>query len=333
MKISSFVPTAPKGRKGRHNVAKKTAVQLMDSVQATSSARRGFRRRVKKSIETLSFAKTSAASQAGKFCLDMEGSRSPVDSDKTFLLDDVSCRVPASSDKPNQGVFAVDQGTHDFIFARVPARRAAELSSKHKKWQKILVKALGIKPNFKRGEKRNGACDRCVLFGWRKNPRGKEVGEYVFKKSISKDEVEDVELEIARMLKDIEGVAHSFVNPDDLARLKSLKEEKDIPGFAGDSTVSTQFSVARNYSSPMHTDDDFFWTVLSVLGSQKVSKPLQWFVFPEYDVAVPLHSGDIIIFNPLVLHGCTNPTMDSLIFSAYVSAKTVATAVASKDEI
>jgi hypothetical protein len=71
----------------------------------------------------------------------------------------------------------------------------------------------------------------------------------------------------------------------------------------------------------MHTDSDFFLTVLCMYAldndeSRPIAErvavnrkpdadPIVHFIFPEYNVAVPLRPGDVFIFNPLVYHGCS----------------------------
>jgi hypothetical protein len=159
------------------------------------------------------------------------------------------------------------------------------------------------------------------------------VGEYAFLPSASDKDQADVLASIKDFLEKIERAALPFINPDDVARLRKLQGQYEVPSTS-DAKVSTQFSVGLNYWSPQHIDEDYFYTILSLLErSPRASKcqpgePLHWFVFPDQNAAVPLNPGDILIFNPLVLHGCTNATIEgSLIFSAYVSAKTVATSV------
>jgi hypothetical protein len=56
---------------------------------------------------------------------------------------------------------------------------------------------------------------------------------------------------------------------------------------------------------------------------------LYHFCFPTFGIAIPMKSGDIIMFNPLVPHCATNPrTATAMIYSAYVSNKTCNTVVA-----
>ena len=83
-------------------------------------------------------------------------------------------------------------------------------------------------------------------------------------------------------------------------------------------------------TAQLHVDNDFYFTRLTVLAPedkphmQYSKEVLYFFVFPTYEICVPLRSGDVLLFNPLVLHSCSNPRYkDSYIMSAYVSAKTI----------
>ena len=61
-----------------------------------------------------------------------------------------------------------------------------------------------------------------------------------------------------------------------------------------------------NYSAPAHVDDDFMLSAhqLNVdnLPEQLRSEVVQYFCFPEYGFAIALRPGDVILFNPQVLH-------------------------------
>ena len=87
-------------------------------------------------------------------------------------------------------------------------------------------------------------------------------------------------------------------------------------------------SIARGYWSKVHIDDDYFFTYLSVLSSHdsQYDDVLYYFCFPRYRIKIPLRTGDVLVFNPLDPHSCTNSKYDdAYIFSAYSSKKTVVT--------
>jgi hypothetical protein len=118
-------------------------------------------------------------------------------------------------------------------------------------------------------------------------------------------------------------VNYKYIIPD-MYDHKHLDKDTSTRGF------STQFCVGVDYWSSVHIDNDFYYTTLSCLSKNtNDTSILFYFVFPSYRVAVPMHSGDVVCFNPLIYHCCTDPTKHGVrILSCYVSAKTFNTQIA-----
>ena len=120
-----------------------------------------------------------------------------------------------------------------------------------------------------------------------------------------------------------------------LAEYKTVQSTFQLPSINPEGGVATQLALAQGYSSPVHVDNDFFYSSLSCFDkndnlenansedAKKKSKILYHFCFPTYGIAIPMMSGDIILFNPRIPHCATNPRVKTaLIFSLYVSNKT-----------
>jgi hypothetical protein len=76
-----------------------------------------------------------------------------------------------------------------------------------------------------------------------------------------------------------------------------LDEETSGRGFA------TQFCGGVNYWSRVHINNNFYYTTLSCLSEDmNYNSILFYFVFPSYIFAVPMRSGDVVCFNPLIYH-------------------------------
>lgn len=321
-----FQPKHPKGAKGRHNQAKIAANKVLNGERKSArTRRRKFLRRFRKSVKKMVVERPENANGdfVGQYCADASADITGMSS---FALDFLPHKAPISTINKQQGLWMQgDDGT--FLCVRVPKRKADDLRRSHSKWRSTIEKAFQMKNDVARGSARNGKTDRYIIFGHRKNPLDCAVGEYAFNSQSTDKEKEDIGKEVKEMVEGIESIAMTFIHPDDLESLGALRTACALPSCSN-RNFSTQFSIGRDYWSPMHVDDDFFWTILSVLDSKKDdddSRVVHWFVFPHYGAAVPLSPGDILIFNPSVLHGCTNPSRPgSLIFSAYVSAKTVA---------
>ena len=188
---------------------------------------------------------------------------------------------------------------------------------------------LEMKPDVKRGDNRGSVNESYKIFGFRKDPRSSGVGEYAFKKKVD----EKLKLEVR------EGVAHLCGELERMSRrigfgmkesknYKRVQEVGNIPSVAGEGGMATAFSVGTNYWSKSHKDPDFYFTTLSCLAPNEDDHDaiVYYFVFPAYEIAIPIRSGEIILFNPEKTHSCTNPRFEgSFIFSAYVASKTVLT--------
>ena len=99
-----------------------------------------------------------------------------------------------------------------------------------------------------------------------------------------------------------------------------INEEKEFSG------LGTALAIGQNYWSKAHRDRDFYFSVLSCISqsTHDTGKVLYYFIFPEYEIMIPMRTGDILLFNPKVTHSCSNPsTDDAYIFSSYVSKQTV----------
>ena len=201
-----------------------------------------------------------------------------------------------------------------------------------------MQKIDDVKETCGRGKKRGGICDAYYNFGYRfaYTPDGK-VGEYKYADlpHVGKEErealIKEVRDSIGSFVDDLERFAKPLflqLSGEILSQIHKVRTVINLPSVGKEKEIgiATQFSIGLNYWSPIHTDDDFFYTILSCLCSsdEDEDKILYYFYFPDYGIKVPLRSGDIIVFNPLIRHCCSDPCLPgAYIFSAYVSEKTV----------
>jgi hypothetical protein len=225
------------------------------------------------------------------------------------------------------------------LCVKLPQADANTISTlKWDQFRSVMKSCLSKKKDIGRGESRGSSCDRYICFGYRKDPRGSTVGKYAYKRNVPSAEASGHDKEVSEMVGLMETLCAKYIPLQDLETYEdAVCGANKVPKLsATESGLCTQFSVGTNYHSLQHTDDDFFYTMISCLHPASSSSPrrgqvLQYFVFPEYDVAIPMCSGDILVFNPRVVHGCTQPLIaGSFIFSAYTSAKTVLTSAAAE---
>lgn len=102
-------------------------------------------------------------------------------------------------------------------------------------------------------------------------------------------------------------------------------------GIKREGRWAAALTAGKNYHSKVHIDPDTFFTFLGVLdgdgGTKFSQRVVHYFVFPNHNVYVELRSGDVILFNPLHYHSCTEQdpqVSEAWIFSGYLSMKTAA---------
>lgn len=188
------------------------------------------------------------------------------------------------------------------------------------------------RPSTTRGPKTSGTNTSYNLSGNRKAPLESGVlGEYAFKPGTPEAVKQQCLDGVRGIVEGMEGavriVTRALLETEHY--INGVKEKLALESIGEkEKSVATQFASGENYWSQCHTDDDFYFTSLSVMSKSEEDneRVMYYFVFPEYKLKIPLKPGDVIVFNPLEIHSCSNCRIrDSHIFSAYVSKKTVMT--------
>lgn len=202
----------------------------------------------------------------------------------------------------------------------------------------VLEKLYEVMLHVKRGGMRTGVDAKYICFGWRKNPLDCKLGEYAVGARVSDKEKTDLKKGVVELVKAIEsrslkGLERGRLDGHGSVAYAQLQEEFDLPTISEDG-VATQLALAKGYCSPVHVDKDFYYSTLSCYdATADENQTLYHFCFPTYGIAIPMRSGDIILFNPLVPHCATNPRVKTaMIYSFYVSKKTVNTHLANRDD-
>ena len=231
-------------------------------------------------------------------------------------------------------VIAFEQQTGQFIFGKVAPRQSREcLGNKTKlnKVRKEFEQVMKVKPNVGRGDCRGGKNKAYKIFGWRKDPLGSSISQYSFKPKVNEDVKEDINQNIQQLCSKLEMASQRLsLCLKETIEYEELAEKAQVPSFTKTGNA-TAICIGQDYWSKVHTDLDFYLTSLSCLSnrSDHHNDIIYYFIFPGFKAAVPMRSGDVLLFNPHILHSCSNPRhLGDYIFSAYVSRKTVFTKAA-----
>ena len=235
-------------------------------------------------------------------------------------------------------LIVLDRDNDDFVVAKVAPRQALDCTGNVDKWDEVralLKEVKKQKPNVGRGGSRSGSNRAYKIFGYRKEPKGTTIGTYTFKSTASTKSKSYITKGVKKLCESIEIASKRVLRLLQESKMyEHLQDFFKIPHLS-EGGYSTAFSIGYEYWSQVHKDLDYFPTSLSALAeeSEDHDEILYYFVFPEYELSIPIRSGEILIFNPVLSHACTNPKYcGAIIFSAYVSKKTILTHLSTGDE-
>ena len=105
-----------------------------------------------------------------------------------------------------------------------------------------------------------------------------------------------------------------------------MKQIVDRTALSSIGDQATTFSIGVNYHSRCHIDNDMYYTLSTVIALKEVpaEEVIYYFLFPAYQIRIPLQTGNSFLFNPSLNHSYSNPKHDGCyIMSTHVSHKTV----------
>lgn len=222
-----------------------------------------------------------------------------------------------------------------FIAAKVARRLCTETSPK---FLAPLVNSLRhgmhMKPKkVKRGKKKPVKAKAWAFYGYRKQPKSTDIGEYVFSRKCNAKTKLKINTNVQKLAAWMEEKAKLVLNQLPISEEYSFAREYfKMPIFTGNSDgFCTQFAAGLDYWSSMHDDTDYFFSTLSCYSNTPElhkNKILYHFAFPEHKFAIPMRHGDVLVFDPRYKHCATNPRFPGcFISSAYISQKTINTHV------
>ena len=122
-----------------------------------------------------------------------------------YSMQDTFDKIEFSWSK-NQVVFGVDEEEKKRVICILVARQVTQNISPQKwmKYSRMIKESFDKKPNIQRGYKRNQICNGYISYGFRKEPLGKQIGEYSFKNTTNNSDKMELKTGIESMINDIE---------------------------------------------------------------------------------------------------------------------------------
>ena len=242
----------------------------------------------------------------------------------------------------HETVLLFNKESGEFIAAKVARRSClSSLSGRRgsgfNRMRVFFKLAFDSKPDIPRGSEKSGVGLFYKCFGWRLaySAGVSWLEEYVFKKNVDAETMKTINTFISMIVQQAEEIAKQALNGlGNFDYFKHVKKFINLPSLGSslndngeDNGICTQMAMASGgYWSSCHLDDDFFFTILSVLASEKKRDhlPCYYFNFPTFGVSIPMSSGDVLVFNSKIPHCTSNPrNPNDYIYSMYVAEKSV----------
>jgi len=238
--------------------------------------------------------------------------------------------------KDKKGVHVVEGGDMGKLVASLIPRESM-LEKQPQRGDKVFELLSQIEkqvPKTKRGKGKlllfEGASDKYWIVG-KKVPQGQRG---LSEASIPDTVVGDALVKLIRRFEDLMAM---HLDTDTLLAYKEAQSLLDFETITNeDGTKSLVFpSIAGgvNVFLTAHTDDDSFLSVATVQAKPQNGTKYEadddiccYFTFPEYDFAIAMRPGDVLVFNPKTYHCVSSRCQDSqdfLCLSLYVKARVV----------
>ena len=284
-----------------------------------------------------------------------------IDQQEMTLPDHTTLSVQTTGDYNNYShVCAFDkQGKTDegkFICAKLGAREAVELKKKAFVWQETIeMLKQASSSNTVRHKHHTSFNDFYCSAGLRLDQNG-NYGPYALRSNLTNAE----KIDLYNRINDISEfiytkmtrvVPSNIICSMELALDEELRQNNTSRmqcAFRGRNngqpSCFLQMSGGKNFWAAAHTDNDYTLSAVVAISQKALAKTKElvgskgiahrdtfteqdvafYFVFPEYGKAVPMRHGDVLFFNPSIVHCASRPQFDDVYsFALYTSQKTV----------
>jgi hypothetical protein len=223
------------------------------------------------------------------------------------------------------------------LFSMVSKRRCQQINKNM--WEKandtLNQAELAAYINV-RGKKYIRTNRMYVCYGHRKDPLVTKLGKYSLLPNTPDDVNKSVNGGIGDIVSFLESASRSvlyslqlsftFLDVKDKYIIPGMYAHKHLEKYTSTRGFATQFCVDVGYWSSIHIDNDFYYTILSCVSEEMDDNSiLFYFMFPSCRVTVPMLPGDVVCFDPLMYHCCTDPTKHGVNFFRFLSQQKHAT--------
>ena len=186
-----------------------------------------------------------------------------------------------------------------------------------------MLSTLRIGRTNSRGKDKGGPAAQYITMGWKKQEKGQFVNEFEVNHDFTPSEGFDLQEEEVLWVKDqlwklfskLQEIGLQLVPDFDISVFNKLRKEEGLGNGCvnGDSNgFFTGIALATEYWSPLHVDNDLFYTLLSCYcPSMKLKNSFKenilfYFCFPSIGFAAPMRTTDVLLFNLAFPHCASN---------------------------
>jgi hypothetical protein len=219
----------------------------------------------------------------------------------------------------------------EMIFAFLPSK-LHEDDAQAKEWdchKRMFEVFMRVHTKLCRGIGAKGFFEVYVCHGARVD-RSCELGEYAFKPKTKPCDKKICNDGVVSFIKEIGKKITVAIPPAELDAFRSAFRltGADTDLFQGEEgkTFWGSLVVSINGITKVHDDDDISHGAIGCIDLQNPTSReiITHLLFPDYQIAIPLRSGDLVVFDPRVRHCTTNPrNPKAVVFSAFNNSKTM----------
>jgi len=280
-----------------------------------------------------------------------------------YNLNDETWLLPPDKNGKPQRVRLVDKDNKT-LFLYMPSVLNQETCSEYWKlrWQEVqaaIELLFECHTPIQRGKDAKGYSTKYICHGMRGNA-WLNVGPYVFKQNITREKQDLCNTKARRMLQFISQILTAGMTPTDLEAFrlafatleldtKLMQKNKQKSNCRPENIQSPKsqdcgknkqqtaqdifwaaIAASIGYISKLHRDNDMTLGAIGCVHLQSIFSEdiVTHFCFPDYKIAIPLRSGDLLLFNPSIRHCSLNPRTDhGVVFSLFNNEWTIPKAV------
>ena len=263
---------------------------------------------------------------------------------KIGILDVETWLLPTDSEGNPQRCRLVDGNDSDIFFFLPSKLNSKDCTDDLKRMWEEIKQAVQLflqhHVPISRGKAAHGFAERYVCHGIRGNSY-LAVGDYAYKRDTPDNVKKECDGKAEKMMRFISNVLTDAMSPVNIMAFRSafqqlcldvdlMRQRKssdpDAKHRYSNDIFWAAIAASIGYISKIHKDKDLTWGGIGCVNLRNLFSAdiVTHFCFPDFRIAIPLRSGDLLLFNPSVRHCSLNPRLQhGVVFSLFNNGSTI----------